>query len=393
MVNSILNRKLRNTYRILNHRDLIEKKKQAYSKQMIIKEIGVVELHPTDQCDLKCIYCTYGTHFKNDQNNLLIGQSFAYEKLPAIIQIKPKVIVFAGGGEPLLYNYKGRRFNDIVDFFKQEAPEIKLGLITNGTHIPDETCLEKLEWVRVSVDAVDKDAFNILKGGEFEKRLQSIINYAVSPIKNVGIGFLYNRFNLKQIPNFIKEMYYTIIGELGDEYLSKINIQFRPTCPIESCGCPSDNYQNSILMTPDNQHWWKELLKEIQDTINSFNKYKKLAQFVSEQTNLSDVITEIKGKRTLTFNNCYISILRWTIRANGNIYPCVIKASNENASIGNIGEDSLDELFNNEKKFFTFETGYCTGSNECCRIGGVLNELVEKEYDRNLPVQTEDLFF
>ena len=390
MVNSILKRELRNADRILNHRDLIEKKRQAYSEQRIIKEIGVVELHPTDHCDLKCVYCTYGAHKKSD---ISISQDFAYDMLPRIVELKPKAIVFAGGGEPLLYDYKGKRFNDIVHFFKQGIPEIKLGLVTNGTCTPDEDCFGELEWVRVSVDAVDKDTFNILKGGDFEKRLQSIISYALSPIKNVGIGFLYNRFNFKQIPKFVKVMYDKIMGELGDEYLNKINIQFRPTCPIESCDCPSDNYENAILMTPDMQHWWNESIREMRGEMDSFNKYTKLTKFVAEQTNIHDVMTQIKEKRTLDFKNCYISILRWTIRANGDIYPCVIKASNEIVSIGNIFEDSLDELFKNEKKFFTFETGYCKGTEECCRIGGVLNELVEKNYDKNIVAQTQGLFF
>jgi MoaA/NifB/PqqE/SkfB family radical SAM enzyme len=201
MSSVILKEQLRNINRILNHRNLIERKRQAYIEHGFIEEVGVVELHPTDKCDLQCIYCTYGK-----QKTVDTTTDFPFEMLSNVIQLKPKAIVIAGGGEPLFYNYKNKTFEDIIYFFKQSAPEIKLGLITNGTHTPAQTCLKEFEWVRVSLDALDKDNFSILKGGIFEKRLESIINYTLSPIKHIGIGFIFNRFNILQIPQFIKEI-------------------------------------------------------------------------------------------------------------------------------------------------------------------------------------------
>ncbi|EMS72001.1 radical SAM protein [Ruminiclostridium cellobioparum] len=388
---TILNGRLRNTYRILNHRGLMERKIQAYNQNKFVHEIGVIELHPTDRCDLQCFYCTYGSNNRMHTNNSTV-QDFPYEMLEKVNRVNPKAIVFAGGGEPLIYNYKGKTFEDIVYYFKKSLPDTKLGLITNGTKIPSQDCIKELDWVRVSVDALDKDTFSALKGGVFEKRLQTIFQYALSPVQNIGIGFLYNRFNYKQIPYFIKEIYDIVMGELGEDYLRKINIQFRPTCPIESCMCPSDNYRDAILMTPDKQEWWKEMSQYIITTIKTLSKYKKMERFVREQTNVYE-ITKEKKEHSLDFNHCYVAMLRWTIRANGDIYPCVIKASNQNAIMGNLFTSSLKELFSMEQKIYTLQPEYCTGPDECCRIGGVSNEIAEKHRLTDLSVETDDYFF
>ena len=52
--------KLRSNSRVLNHLDIIKKKKEG----MYIP-VGLLEFHPYDKCPLSCLFCTYHSHKSN----------------------------------------------------------------------------------------------------------------------------------------------------------------------------------------------------------------------------------------------------------------------------------------------------------------------------------------
>ncbi len=364
---------LRNNNKILNHLKMI-KEKAANNNYDKVQRIGLVELHLTDKCDLNCIYCSYGANLKINNKTF---NDFPFQSLRHIAEARPKAVVLAGGGEPTLYQDGDKNIDDVISFFKQH--EISVGVITNGYKLVNCDVFDDKDWIRVSLDADTQEIFNQLKNGDFAKRLKNILFYAGSRCRNVGIGYLYNRFSLGRIPRFIKSMYDMIINELGESSLYKINIQFRPTCPIESCECPSGNYEGKLLLTPDQYTWWNGAIKQIRAEAEEWYGDTQFAEFVHNQTNF-DQISE-RRSHAYDFKHCYMALAKWLIKTNGDMYSCVMKATNESIKIGNIITDHYDAIYENELKYFELADSYCRGVEDCCRITGVINQIVKDNYE------------
>lgn len=391
MNKQILNEKLRNKYRILNHKNLILEKINAYEHGKIVNKIGVIEFHPSDVCDLNCFYCTYRWAIKGLKREEKI---YPFKYLNKIVELDPKAIVIAGGGEPTLYQNEDKTFNDLVNYLAEKIPNVKIGLATNGVSVPEGDWTKHIDWVRVSIDASNAEKFAILKDGSFQNRLNSLLEYLRSPIKYVGIGFIYNRFNISEIPKVIQFFYNLVIYELGEEYIEKLNVQFRPTCPIESCNCPSKAYgEKSILMTPDLHPWWHKKIKEVHSEIDKLKQFRKLSDFIENQTNVHEIVSQNKMVDVPDFKKCYVSLIRWIIRPNGDVYPCVMKASNKERKIGNVLKDSLDNLTQKSYNFYNLTKEYCEGPETCCRMTGKLNELVDLNLYSEMEGIPDDPFF
>ncbi|MHA1268185.1 MAG: radical SAM protein [Candidatus Helarchaeota archaeon] len=391
MVKQVLDEKLRNKYRIFNHRDLILEKIKAYGEGKILNKVGVIEFHPSDICDLNCFYCTYRWAIRNMKKEEKI---YPFNKLDKIVELKPKAIVIVGGGEPTLYKDGNKTLNDLINYFAENISNVKIGLATNGVFVPKGKWIEHLEWVRISIDAVDSENFAILKDGSFQSRIKSLIEYLQAPIKYVGVGFLYNRFNISYVPKAIQYFYNLVMYELDEDYIKKLNIQFRPTCPIESCNCPSRVYgEKSILMTPDLHEWWHKQMENINREIKRLKEHKKLADFIKCQTNMHEITIQKKIVELPHFEKCFTSLIRWVIRPNGDVYPCVMKVSNKEEKIGNILSESLDTLTERAFDFYNLNKEFCKGPSACCRMTGMLNELIEINLHNDLVEVHDDPFF
>ena len=112
---------------------------------------GHIELHPTDVCDHKCVGCYYA-----DKGTDVMP----LEYVPKILKTyRPKSVVLVGGGEPTLYRYKNYYFGDLVAEIKRTDPRIQIGLVTKGTHIPPGDWQKDLNWIRVSIDSATPETF------------------------------------------------------------------------------------------------------------------------------------------------------------------------------------------------------------------------------------------
>jgi radical SAM protein with 4Fe4S-binding SPASM domain len=393
MKKNILKEKLRNEYRVLNHLKLIKAKIKGYNKGQVINKIGVLEFHPSDICDLNCFYCTYRWAVKGLKMEEKI---YPYKKLNKIAILKPKAIVVVGGGEPTLYKDGDKEFKDLIYYLSKNIPKVKIGLLTNGVRIPPGNWPKYVEWVRVSLDAANEKTFRMLKDGEYYTRILTILKYLESPIKFVGVGYVYNRFNIYEIPEMIKNIYDTVVENLGENYLKKLNVQFRPTCPVESCDCPSKVYgEKSIIMTPDLHNWWRKAVAEVSTKIENLKKNKNMADFIEKNTNVYDLRSTNRKVQPPIFKHCYTALVRWILRPNGDVYPCVMKASNRDKKIGNILKEPLSRLTSRSFEFYKLNENYCKGTTECCRMAGKLNQIVENNlYSTRIPREIpKDPFF
>jgi len=345
--------------------------------------INVIEIHLTDICDLKCSYCSYrsGNNKKRD--------SLQYQVIEKIIELKPRAIVLAGGGEPVLYKDGDYNIHAVID--KLHKQSIAVGLITNGGREIRTDALNKLSWLRVSLDAIGEIPFHSLKKGSFSKRLSFLKKAIRSDCSHIGIGFLYHNDNISEMISVCEYIYYTLKDK-------RINIQFRPTCKIQSCNCPSGNYSSDNVLTSNKEKWWERKVLALSSELNLL-KYKNegLHSFIINQTNFLSILNPDFSERKAPFSSCYFSLARWIIRADGNIYPCVMKATNAGKAIGNINDDSPSKIKEGMRGYFELKDGYCVGPAECCNFVSVTNEMIEihikKDTSSEVVLNNEEYFF
>lgn len=362
--------KLRDNNRVLNHLEIMKNKKKEVSIP-----IGLLEFHPYDRCPLSCLFCTY----HRDKSDV-----FKYENLDKLKALEPKAIVISGGGEPVYYKDGEYEFKDLIKKLRELFPNAQMGLTSNGQYHPDGDWEKEFDWVRVSIDTDNEKTFKIIKDGTLAKSIETLKKMLVSPIKNVGAGYVFSRFNIGEVEGFLRLIYEEVYLKASEENRGKLNIQFRPTCMIQSCDCPSDSYKTTgQLMVPDHKEWWQDSVEEQRKAIFECGD-KEFINFVLSSSNLvSDKLFNYKNS-TPKFSKCWNSLSRIIIRANGDMYPCVMRACNNAKPLGNIVKcENLETIYHNQMLYHNLSEGYCPGPDKCCRIDGQKNQLVDEYVQQN----------
>jgi sulfatase maturation enzyme AslB (radical SAM superfamily) len=366
----IVSARLRNRLRVLGHLDRIHEittLMQDVKRDNARVAPALVELHVTDRCDLDCVFCTY-----DDRKT----ESFPWDGLAAIAQLEPRAVVLAGGGEPTLYRSGDRRIQDVIHELSGLLPSTRVGLVSNGAVYPGDDAAKKLAWARVSIDSGSELIHDLTKRvlrGSYGRRIANIMSYIRAGVPEVGVGFVYHKYNLHEAAAFI-DGFYALWKDLPAT-VGAVNLQFRPTCGIQSCDCPSSNYsKDGRLMTPDLTEEWRKERDTQRDLVAQHMREDPLFEsFVQQRTNF--LTGELQGpiSKVGPFDRCYLSLVRMIVRANGDAFPCVMKASHRHAPIGNVLTSSTTELLNGIAAYYRLEPDRCRGQADCCNIDGVKN--------------------
>lgn len=171
-----------------------------------------VELTLTNQCNLKCVYCSDQDLRARQGADAYLSYDILSGLFQDLSEGGTKGIVFEGGGEPTMHP----DFCRLVQAAKDNNLEI--GLITNGTvHLPEEI-LKKFEWIRVSLDASNAEEYFSLKKVNCFERVLSNISYYARFCDVVGVGYVVTNRNMANIEELVLQL-----RETGISY-----VQFRP---------------------------------------------------------------------------------------------------------------------------------------------------------------------
>ena len=361
---------LRNNERVLNHLGIINEKSGLNSKV----KVGLLEFHPYDCCPLSCLYCTY--HKEK-------SAVFPFKSMEKLRIFEPKAIVVSGGGEPVYYTDGKYHFNDVIYKLREMFPNAGIGVTSNGQYLPDGGWQKEVEWIRVSIDTDNEKTFKRIKDGSLKKSLETLKALVNGPIKHVGAGFVYSRFNIDEVYGFLKLIYNDVYLRYRENAESKLNIQFRPTCMVSSCKCPSESYlATGQLMVPDNKEWWNECVEKEKNLI--FNdEDENFKKFVVEHANIDrEKLFVVKNDKP-KFSKCWLSLIRALVRANGDIFPCVMRACNNSKPIENILSCSNTEnIFLGQMLYHNLKEDYCRGCESCCRIDGQKNVILDNYFTK-----------
>ena len=120
-----------------------------------------IDLIPKKVCSLDCVYCEVGKTTKLTTQRLeYVKYNKVIDELNDFMSTNPKIdyITFSGSGEPTLNS----RIGDVLNFIKENYPDVKTAVLTNGTLLSDKNLrkeLLKADVILPSLDAAGEETF------------------------------------------------------------------------------------------------------------------------------------------------------------------------------------------------------------------------------------------
>jgi len=136
-----------------------------------------IDLIPKKVCSLDCVYCEVGETTKLTTERMeYVKYEKVVEEISHFMSSNPKIdyITFSGSGEPTL----NMRIGDVLNFIKDNYPDVKTAVLTNGTllsqkHVRDE--LLRADVILPSLDAAGEEAFRKINRPHPDISLQEYI--------------------------------------------------------------------------------------------------------------------------------------------------------------------------------------------------------------------------
>jgi MoaA/NifB/PqqE/SkfB family radical SAM enzyme len=305
-----------------------------FNEYEIAKKQTVLKSYPrdmiitlTNKCNLNCIMC-----FANESNFELNDRAF--EDIKTILPYLK--IVRWMGGEAFLYD----KFN--VLFEEANKHSIKQEIITNGLllnkNIIDEIVVNDVD-LALSIDGITKEVYEKIRiNGKFEKLLENLQYLKEKRQKENKKTFI--RLNVV----IIKHNYNQIIDFI--DFCKKYDINMIEFTPLIR---DIRNKDLDIFVGDIN----KDIINEVNRQISiAIKKAKEYGIILNNLLPDIDFIEKTKGEyHTFNFKSgeeslyCHIPWKKLFISSNGNVFPnCFCSVP-----IGNINDESLFNLWNNDK--------------------------------------------
>ena len=285
-----------------------------------------VEMHLTDNCNLCCPWCT-------DRDLHGNGATLPLEKTYDLLRYFGRAgtgVTLEGGGEPTVHP----RFHDIVSYGYEN--NVDMGLISNGT-VDISQSINKLKWVRISLDSSNREEYCVEKGKDFFDRVMDNLAKYQKIRDNrkcfLGIGYVLTKRNYHDIEEMVNKL-----NALGVDY-----IYFRP---VEEAP--------DIVPTRDELYDLRKRLLSI--TENMRIKFMLVINDRPEYDNAN--------------LPCVAHTLTSIIHANGDVVCCE-KRRHDHIIYGNVCDMSFEKIWNSSIKKETTKKlldANCQKGCSVCRI-------------------------
>ncbi len=302
-----------------------------------------VELHLTDNCNLKCEWCTD----KELRKNGAVMDLQVIERLFREFWRYGTGVTLEGGGEPTLHP----AFHKVTEIGKNNG--LDMGLITNGTVDISES-ISMLRWARISLDSSTREEYKQEKGVDcFERVLANLekISASRNPEETfLGIGYVLTTRNQSRLIELVK-------------HLDKIGVDYIYLRPVEEAADITPSLENLL-----------DLRKELAElTAGTRIKYM-LA--------VSDRIVDKNAGLP-----CIAHSLTSVIHANGDVALCE-KRREDGIVLGNVRKNSFEDIWVSpyrEQVSQKLLKAECQGGCSACRVTGfnMIFEQLEKVHSKH----------
>ena len=303
------------------------------------KQIKQVHFQITQNCNLRCPFCGQwgkkGFFAESSGKAMTLSD---WERVIAELEtyrmntgISTTVTVW--GGEPLVSSY----FDEIITALHHKS--FKTEIITNGVLIDEhlKTIQNCVDRVYVSLDGT-REVHNSIRGeGVFEKVTENLKKLKHNNVTVMSVI----------TPQLINGL---------DEFLTE----------LDSIGIKQLYLQDMIGFTADEIQEYKSWLNSVFDiTAHDIDSWRNDNLFKTENIAFGNHSYEIEHKKHNKDGHCHSPFNHAHIAWNGNVLYCT---DFYDFSAGNVKEDSLINIFNNEKSEryrAEIQAGNCPTCNHC----------------------------
>lgn len=270
------------------------------------------EIDLTNLCNHNCNFCIVKD--MREEHKVSLKTPVIMGAIEQMKELGLKAISFTGGGEPLLH----KDFYEILEHTHKLG--IDTGLMTNGALLGkggNWDFIKNLNWIRVSVGAGNREQYSKTQGkDDFDRVIENI--YALTKARasmgvdvNIGVRMLLDLDNYHTLTELAEKL-----RDSGVDY-----IQVAPDCR-------DDTYP--ILQAHD----FDEVIKETEDILKGTGINLLMAGFTRNQQDRHYP------------KKCYAHCYQVAINALGEIAFCKNMRDREDMSIGNIYDNTIEEIWN-----------------------------------------------
>ncbi|MAG50413.1 hypothetical protein CL621_02095 [archaeon] len=300
---------------------------------MMDLKLEKVQIHPTNRCNLKCIFCDVScTH----ANAVDLDEEKFVDISNELCKLQPSVVTISGGGEPLL------RHNLLMDMIKiLYSGNIKAEIITNGTLVSNQMARTIAECCHDYLLSIHSTSENL---DEFLRGKKDSINNSFDGVKQIvywkekmkkdepqiGTVMVINKFNIKEIDKMIKKAFSLRINNVRLRMVHKWGDKYLPS-----------QRQMKFL---------KKNLKNYENLASEYNLelfYHFLVEDLFPETKEKPVENKISKDQF----SCKLPFKEMVIFADGRVAPCCnfITDTEDSVGVDSIKNKTLSEVWFGKK--------------------------------------------
>lgn len=286
------------------------------------------EISPTGACNHRCTFCSVDYI---GYKPVFIDYAVLTNFFRSAESIGLKAVMFAGDGEPLLHP----RISDIVE--SASACHIDTSFTTNGVHLTSDfvdKSLEKVTWIKVSMNAGDKDIYGSVhrtKSSDFDK-VWSNLAYAIdkrsgSSFGNKDLGIGVQSLILPENLGSLRDLA-ARAKDTGLDY-----VVLKPY--VHNVYMKQEGYQGIDYTKSQYLEELNKLKDEFDDS--SFSVVSRL-----------NALNKLVGNEE-RYHKCWSTPSLWFyISGNADVYACGAHVGKEEFRLGNINSNSIEEIWKSD---------------------------------------------
>jgi len=303
-----------------------------------------IEVDPSNSCNHSCPFCISGhihlSKFKGTDyfNRVIMEKNILMDLVKDISSMRIKSLAWTGGGEPT----QNPNLKEAINFLKSNST-IKMGMFTNGTLLSKfnlfETLVTSLEWIRISIDAGNKNSYDNLrvtnKQNNFDTVIANINELILYKKKlnskiTIGVGFVVTEKNYKEIIEFAD-----LFKNIDVDYC-----QYKP----EIIQVERNGSLNATKQQISSEFWLNEVIDLLNNASEILGK-----KFECNSYKLEDLMIDKKNYGR-GYKECIGSQFQPCVGADGHVYVCTNHRGHKKYSYGNLNEKKFSEIWSDIKK-------------------------------------------
>jgi MoaA/NifB/PqqE/SkfB family radical SAM enzyme len=291
--------------------------------------LPIVILFLTEECNLKCISCSY--------RSALPGELTLDEIKELSVQLKSlglRHIVYSGG-EPLLR----KDFIDICKIFA--SLDVKQSLLTNGLLLEKRVrdIYKYFHEIIVSIDGADAATHNAVRGlNSFDQIIKGIKTFLSLPGHGeISIRTVIQKKNFRQITGMVKNA-----KSIGVNRISFLSADVSPGA-FGRIDKQNEFNEKDLLLDENEVNEFRKILNELFDEHKADFESGFISESPAKLLRLADYFAAHLGKSNFPKNLCNAPNVSAVITSTGEIQPCFFLPA-----YGNVRKNPVSEIVNSD---------------------------------------------